>query len=68
MGVLVLMGSAGSIVLLLAMDTLVNRFESSEDTGPENDLRWILNQQSRAMLEDSPVGIGWNSEERRVAS
>ncbi|WP_269539121.1 hypothetical protein [Cerasicoccus fimbriatus] len=61
MGVLVLMGSAGSIVLLLAMDTLVNRFESSEDTGPENDLRWILNQQSRAMLDDSPVGIGWNS-------
>ncbi|WP_309383876.1 hypothetical protein [Cerasicoccus frondis] len=61
MGVLLLMGSAGSIVLLLAMDTLVNRFESSEDTGPENDLRWILNQQSKAMLEDSFVGIGWNS-------
>ncbi|WP_309400696.1 hypothetical protein [Cerasicoccus maritimus] len=61
MGVLLLMGSAGGIVLLLAMDTLVNRFESSEDTGPENDLRWILNQQSKAMLEDSFVGIGWNS-------
>ncbi|MGE9297330.1 MAG: hypothetical protein ACQKBV_13690 [Puniceicoccales bacterium] len=61
MGVLMLMASAGGIVLFLAMDTLVNRFESSEDTGPENDLRWILNQQSKAMLEDSVIGIGWNS-------
>ncbi|MEO0793781.1 MAG: hypothetical protein AAFX93_01390 [Verrucomicrobiota bacterium] len=61
LGVLVLMGSAGGIVLLLAMDTLVNRFESSEDSGPENDLRWILSQQSKAMLDDSFIGVGWNS-------
>jgi len=61
LGVLLLMGSAGCIVLLLAMDTLLHRFESSEDTGPENDLRWILNQQSKAMLEDTVIGVGWNN-------
>ena len=61
LGILLIMSSAGALALFLAMDTLAHRIESSEDTGPENDLRWILNQQSRAMLEDSPLGVGWNN-------
>mgnify|MGYP004098255631 CR=1 FL=1 len=36
--------------------------ETGGDHGPENDLRFALNKQSKAMLDDSPlVGIGWNN-------
>ncbi|WOO42026.1 O-antigen ligase family protein [Rubellicoccus peritrichatus] len=61
LAVLLTLTAGGSFVLLMAMDTLISRFDSAADNVPENDLRWILNQQARAMLNDSPVGIGWNN-------
>ncbi|MEM6910626.1 MAG: O-antigen ligase family protein [Verrucomicrobiota bacterium] len=60
--VLCLLSAGAGGVLFMAMDTLAHRFDSSEDSSPENDLRWILNKQSEAMLQDSPVwGQGWNN-------
>jgi O-antigen ligase len=54
-------GALGGIfVLAMAADTFMERM--GEDSSPENDLRFALNQQSAAMLKDSPlVGIGWNN-------
>jgi O-antigen ligase len=54
-------GALGGIfVLAMAADTFMERMD--EDSTPENDLRFALNQQSAAMLKDSPLfGIGWNN-------
>jgi O-Antigen ligase len=59
-GGLILMAGVGAIAM--AADTFKARIESAKDDNPENDLRWILNKQSNAMLTDHPlVGIGWNN-------
>ena len=60
----VLIASVGIIgaifVIAVAADTFLARV--GEDSGPKNDLRYALNKQSNAMLEDYPVlGIGWNN-------
>lgn len=54
--------AAGGLVLLsLSLGTILNRFHSSGDKTPQNDLRWILNRMSQAMLLDHPLtGVGWN--------
>lgn len=50
----------GSIVLLKAADTFMDRM--GNDSSPKNDLRFALNQQSAAMHRDHPMlGIGWNN-------
>lgn len=55
------LGALGGIfVLAMAADTFMARM--GEDNTPENDLRFALDNQSRAMLADHPVvGIGWNN-------
>ena len=45
----------------LALDSVMARFAGDAARENEEDLRPILNRQSKAMLHDSPVGIGWNN-------
>ncbi|WP_018970525.1 O-antigen ligase family protein [Rubritalea marina] len=53
-------GLGGVFVIAMAADTFMARM--GEDDTPENDLRFALNNQSKAMLADHPVaGIGWNN-------
>ena len=50
----------GVAVLAMAADTFMARM--GEDDSPKNDLRYALNQQSAAMLNDHPLtGVGWNN-------
>lgn len=59
--VMILMAVGGLGAGAMAADTFLERMETAGDDEPENDLRFALNQQSLAMLNDSPVvGIGWN--------
>ncbi|BCU79564.1 O-antigen ligase family protein [Luteolibacter sp. LG18] len=52
----------GVAALAMAMNTLVARMKGAGDDSAENDLRFVLNRQSAAMLSDHPVaGIGWNN-------
>ena len=52
----------GTLVMLKAADTFMARVESAGDDNPENDLRYVLNVQSKTMLHDHPLtGIGWNN-------
>ena len=60
-GVLFLITLAGSAVLYKVMDTIIERFETSESTD-ENSMRWVMIEQSKFMFNSSPaVGIGWNN-------
>lgn len=55
-------GACGALAAgLLALDSVMARVK--EDAARENpeDLRPILNRQSKAMLKTSPIGIGWNN-------
>lgn len=58
---LAVLGALGGLfVIVMAADTFMERM--GEDDTPENDLRYALNNQSKAMLEDHPLtGIGWNN-------
>jgi len=58
---LAVVGALGGVaVLAMAADTFMERM--GEDSSPKNDLRFALNQQSAAMLNDHPLtGIGWNN-------
>lgn len=50
----------GALVLVKSADTFKSRMGG--DDLPKNDLRYALNLQSAAMLQDHPlVGIGWNN-------
>ncbi len=46
---------------MLAMDSLMARINENASRENEEDLRPILNRQSKAMLQYSPFGIGWNN-------
>ena len=46
---------------MLALDSLMSRIHEDAARENEEDLRPILNRQSKAMLHDSPLGIGWNN-------
>ncbi len=46
---------------MLALDSLMARVNENAARENAEDLRPVLNRQSRAMLHDSPVGIGWNN-------
>jgi len=46
---------------MLALDSLMARVHEDAARENEEDLRPVLNRQSKAMLHDSPVGIGWNN-------
>ncbi len=56
------LGACGAVAAgMLALDSVITRFRDDASRENEEDLRPILNRQSKAMLHDSPVGIGWNN-------
>ena len=64
-GLATLMGAVGAVlVMMFAMDSLNSRLKevkASKEISAE-DLRPVLNRQSKAMLNDYPLlGIGWNN-------
>lgn len=52
---------AAMVAGMLALDSLMARVHEDSSRENEEDLRPVLNRQSKAMLHDSPVGIGWNN-------
>jgi len=54
------LGALGGLGLLAAMDTLVARFHD-EGNQSSGETRAVMILASKAMLDASPVGIGWNN-------
>ena len=54
-------GFAALLAGMLALDSLMARMDEVKSRDETEDLRDILNKQSRAMLMDHPLGIGWNN-------
>jgi hypothetical protein len=55
-------GACGAVAAgMLALDSVMTRIREDAARENEEDLRPILNRQSKAMLRDSPIGIGWNN-------
>lgn len=52
---------AGLAAGMLALDSLMARVHEDASRENEEDLRPVLNRQCKAMLHDSPIGIGWNN-------
>ena len=50
----------GGIGLLLTLDTIISRFNDKGNTA-SSELRHVLNAACRAMVQDHPLGIGWNN-------
>lgn len=56
------LGACAALVAgLVAVDSLVARIHEDASGDHEEDLRPVLNRQSKAMLNDHPVGVGWNN-------
>ena len=51
----------GTLVGLLALDSVMARMTEANSREEEHDLRAILNAQSKAMLHDHAFGVGWNN-------
>ena len=55
-------GALGALVVsLVALDSFMARVHEASSRQEEHDLRAILNAQSKAMLHDHPLGVGWNN-------
>lgn len=51
---------AGTLGLLVALDTIIARFNDHGNTASA-EYREVLNAASRQMVKDHPFGIGWNN-------
>jgi hypothetical protein len=58
--ILSLIGAVGALGLMLALDTIVSRFNDKGNQA-SSELRHVMNAASKAMLHDHPLGIGWNN-------
>lgn len=59
-----ILGAVGGVlVALVALDSVFERMKEEKDreSDGEEDLRQVMIAQSRAMLKDSAIGIGWNN-------
>lgn len=55
-------GGVGALVVsLVALDSFMTRMHEASSREEEHDLRAILNAQSKAMLHDHALGVGWNN-------
>ena len=54
------MAVMGSVGMLLALDTIVSRF-NDEGNAASSELRHVMNAASKEMLHDNRLGIGWNN-------
>jgi hypothetical protein len=59
----ILGGIAGVLVAMVALDSVFERMKEEKDreASGEEDLRVVMIDQAKAMLNDSAVGIGWNN-------
>jgi hypothetical protein len=56
----VVLGLVGAIGLVLALDTIVSRF-NDHGNAASGQLREVMNRASMEMVRDHPLGIGWNN-------
>lgn len=54
------MGAVGTLGLAASIGTIIARF-NDEGNHESGETRVVMNLAARAMLRDSPVGIGWNN-------
>lgn len=54
------LGILGGIGLMLALDTIVSRFNDKGNVA-SGELREVMKNACRAMVSDHPLGIGWNN-------
>ena len=54
------MGTVGGLALLLCLNTIIGRF-NDEGNQASGETRDVMNLASKAMLQHSAVGIGWNN-------
>lgn len=56
------MGACAAVAAgMLALDSIMARVEEAGSHEGMEDLRPVLNRMSKRMLQDSPIGIGWNN-------
>lgn len=56
------MGACAAVAAgMLALDSIMARVEEAGSHEGMEDLRPVLNRMSKKMLQDSPIGIGWNN-------
>lgn len=60
LGMLASMTAVGALGLTLTLDTIVSRFGDRGNI-PSAELRVVLNVAARQMVNDHPLGIGWNN-------
>ena len=53
-------GFLGTVGLALTLDTIISRF-GDEGNDASSELRHVLNEASRQMLQANPLGVGWNN-------
>lgn len=55
-----LMALAGTFVLAMSIDTIIERFQD-DGNYVSGGTRVVMNKAAQAMLQDNPLGIGWNN-------
>ena len=60
LGVVAGMVMGGTIVLAATLETILGRF-NDEGNEASGETRTVMNLASMAMLEDKPLGVGWNN-------
>ena len=65
MYVMLSLGAVAAIGLAFTMDTIVSRFNDPYNLESKNT-RKMLNEASRAMVADHPMGVGWNNYGRMI--
>ncbi len=54
------MAAGAAVVLAMTMDTVISRF-NDEGNEASGETRVVMNLAAKAMLEDKPLGVGWNN-------
>lgn len=54
------MAIGGAFVLFMTADTIISRF-NDEGNEASGETREVMNLASKAMIDDKPLGVGWNN-------
>jgi hypothetical protein len=65
MYVMLSLSVVAAVGLVFALDTIVKRFDDPANLESKNT-RKMLNEASRAMVRDHPMGVGWNNYGRMI--
>ena len=63
--VMLSLGAVAAVGLAFTLDTIIGRFNDSYNQESKNT-RKMLNEASRAMVADHPLGVGWNNYGRMI--